>query len=152
MLCSGICAIGVVVADAWAEMVRDFALDAQLVDALRQMPADQAQAAVASWYDAYLNGLYRSLKSWRRGNELGGRMEAAQTADYLLHLLFALERHWRPYSSRLIFHLDKPEPQGWRAGEVGDILLDLIRTGDPGTDPRWTGCRASTRARLWSCL
>ncbi len=103
-----------------------------VIDALRQIPADQAQAAVASWYDAYLNGLYRSLKSWRRGNELGGRMEAAQTADYLLHLLFALERHWRPYSSRLIFHLDKLEPQGWRAGEVRDILLDLISTGDPG--------------------
>ena len=104
---------------------------ARVIDALRQMPADQAQAAVASWYDGYLNWLYRSLKAWRRGNELGGRMEAAQTADYLLHVLFALERHWRPYSSRLIFHLDKLEPQGWRSGEVRDILLDLISTGDP---------------------
>ena len=104
----------------------------RLIDALRQMPADQAQAVVASWYDAYLNGLYRSLKAWRWGNELGGRMEAAQTADYLLYLLFGLERHWRPYSSRLIFHLDTLEPQGWRAGEVQDILLDLISTGDPG--------------------
>src|SRR5215510_4220630 len=103
----------------------------RLITTLRQMPADQAQTAVASWYDAYLNGLYRSLKAWRRGNELGGRMEAAQTADYLLHVLFALERHWRPYSSRLIFHLDKLEAQGWRSGEVRDILLDLISTGDP---------------------
>src|SRR5262245_5285744 len=59
-----------------------------LIDALRQMPAEQAQAAVAGWYDAYLNGLYRSLKAWRRGNELGARMEAAQTADYLLHVLY----------------------------------------------------------------
>ncbi len=58
-------------------------------------------------------------------------MEAAQTADYLLHVLFALERHWRPYSSRLIFHLDKLHSQGWRAGEVRDIVLDLISTGDP---------------------
>ncbi len=55
----------------------------RLIDALRQMPAEQAQAAVANWYDAYLNGLYRSLKAWRRENELGARMEAAQTADYL---------------------------------------------------------------------
>jgi hypothetical protein len=103
----------------------------RLIDALRQMPVEQAQAAVAGWYDAYLNGLYRSLKAWRRGNELGARMEAAQTADYLLHVLFALERHWRPYSSRLIFHLDKLEGQGWGSGELRDILLDLISTGDP---------------------
>jgi len=104
----------------------------RLIDALRRMPADRAQAAVAYWYDAYLNGLYRSLKAWRRGNELGGRMEAAQTADYLLHILFALERRWRPYSSRLIFHLDELEHQGWQPDELRAILLDLIGTGDPG--------------------
>ena len=103
----------------------------RLIDALRRMPADQAQTAIAYWYDAYLNGLYRSLKAWRRGNELGGRLEAAQTADYLLHLLFALERHWRPYSSRLIFHLDKLDHQGWRSDELRAILLDLVGTGDP---------------------
>ena len=104
----------------------------RLIDALRQMPEEQARAAIEYWYDAYLNGLYRSLKAWRWGNELGGRMEAAQTADYLLYVLFALERRWRPYSSRLRFHLDKLEGQGWRSGEMQVILLDLISTGDPG--------------------
>jgi hypothetical protein len=104
---------------------------AHLIDALRQIPSEQAKAMVAYWYDAYLNGFYRSLKAWRRGNELGGRLEAAQTADYLLHLLFALERHWRPYSDRLIFHLDKLNAQGWRSDELQAILLDLISTGDP---------------------
>ena len=104
---------------------------ARLIDALRQMPTDQAQAAVTNWYGTYLNGMFRSLKSWRWGNELGGRMEAAQTADYLLNALFALERQWRPYSSRLIFHLDKLEPQGWQSGELRTILLDLISAGDP---------------------
>jgi len=103
----------------------------RLINALSQMPADQAQTAVVNWYGTYLNGMFRSLKSWRWGNELGGRMEAAQTADYLLHVLFALERQWRPYSSRLIFHLDKLEPQGWRSEELRAILLDLITTGDP---------------------
>jgi hypothetical protein len=102
-----------------------------LIDGLGRMPADQAQAAVAKWYGAYLNGLYRSLKAWRRGNELGGRMEAAQTADYLLHVLYALERHWRPYSSRLIYHLDKLAHQGWQPDELKGILLDLISTGHP---------------------
>lgn len=103
----------------------------RLINALSQMPADQAQTAVANWYGTYLNGMFRSLKSWRWGNELGGRMEAAQTADYLLNVLFALEHQWRPYSSRLIFHIDKLEPQGWWSEELRAILLDLISTGDP---------------------
>ena len=103
----------------------------RLINALSQMPADQAQTAVTNWYGTYLNGMFRSLKSWRWGNELGGRMEAAQTADYLLNVLFALERQWRPYSSRLTFHLDQLEPQGWRPDELRRILLDLISTGDP---------------------
>lgn len=80
----------------------------------------------------YLNGLYRSLKAWRRGNKLGARLEAAQTADYLVTTLFALEHRWRPYSSRLIFHLDKLSGQGWQSGELQASLLDLISTGEPG--------------------
>lgn len=98
---------------------------------LRRMPAERAQTAVAGWYDGYLNGFYRSLKCWRRGNPLGGRMEAAQTADILLNLLFALEYRWRPYSSRLIFHLHHLAGQGWQPGELEEILLDLITAGDP---------------------
>ena len=95
------------------------------------MPEEQAREVAASSYDAYLNGMYRSLKSWRRGNELGGRLEAAQTVDALLHTLFALEGHWRPYSSRLYLYFDRLSEQGWQPDELRAILLDLISTGDP---------------------
>lgn len=98
---------------------------------LRFMTAEQAKKAAAGFYDAYLNGFYRSLKCWRRGNTLGGRLEAAQSTDYLLHLLFALEQRWRPYSSRLIFHLHHLAGQGWQSGELDVFLLDLISTGNP---------------------
>ena len=97
---------------------------------LRFMTAEQAKKSVARFYDAYLNGFYRSLKCWRRGNTLGGRLEAAQSTDYLLHLLFALEQRWRPYSSRLIFHLHHLAGQGWQPGELEAFLLDLISTGN----------------------
>ena len=104
----------------------------RLINELGRMPADHVQETVARWYGTYLNGVYRSLKAWHRGLELGGRMEAAETANYLLHLFYALEGRWRPYSSRLTFHLDKLlEPQGWQPGELQAILLDLIRTGNP---------------------
>lgn len=103
----------------------------RLIQRLSRMPVDQAQEAVAKWYDTYLNGLYRSLKAWHRGLEMGGRMEAAETANSLLHLLFALDARWRPYSSRLPLHLDQLEHQGWQPGELQTILLDLISTGNP---------------------
>lgn len=98
---------------------------------LRFMSAERAKSDVAGFYDAYLNGFYRSLKCWRRGNTLGGRLEAAQSADTLLHLLFALEQRWRPYSSRLLFHLHHLAGQGWQSGELEAFLLDLITTGHP---------------------
>lgn len=104
---------------------------ARIFAPFRFMAAERAHSTVASTYDDYLNGFFRSLKCWRRGNELGGRLEAAQTTDSLLHLLFALECRWRPYSSRLIFHLHHLAGQGWQPGELDTILLDLLNTGNP---------------------
>jgi hypothetical protein len=101
------------------------------VDALRRVPEERAAALIAGAYDAYLNGLYRSLKSWRRGNVLGARLEAAESALLLVGVLFALERRWKPFSSRLRHHLHHLDAQGWQPGEVQAILLDLCTTGDP---------------------
>jgi hypothetical protein len=103
----------------------------RLVEGLRWMPPAHAHRATAAAYDRYLNGVYRSLKAWRRGNPLGGRLEAAETVDALLHTLFALERRWRPYSSRLVFHLPALVGQGWQPEELSTILLDLLTTGVP---------------------
>jgi hypothetical protein len=80
------------------------------------MPEEQAREKAASAYDGYLNALYRSLKTWRRDIELGARLEAAQTVDTLLHTLFALERLWRPFGSRVYLHLEKLKGQGWQDG------------------------------------
>lgn len=98
---------------------------------LRFMTAERAKRAAADFYDDYLNSFFRSLKCWRRGNTLGGRLEAAQSTDSLLNMLFALEQRWRPYSSRLIFHLHHLAGQGWQSGELDAFLLDLITTGNP---------------------
>jgi predicted nucleotidyltransferase len=140
--------------DIWSEAPRDLRLDTlvqwmrpayaeslvlydktgettPLIDALRLIPADQAKQEVEAWYDAYLNSLYRSLKCWRRGNELGGRLEAAGSIPWLTNTLFALERRWGPYASRLHHHLHQLEGQGWQPGELRDELLAIIAAGDP---------------------
>jgi len=102
------------------------------VETLRHMPEDEASVQVAEWYDTYLNALFRSLKSWRRGNSLGGRLEAVESIDALLRTLYALERRWRPYSSRLSAHLQELAGQGWDADELRSLLLSLAATADPG--------------------
>lgn len=115
-----------------ARVVYDRAGDVtRAVEALRRIPEEQAEKEIGEAYDGYLNSLYRSLKCWRRGNTLGGRLEAAETAPLLVGLLFALERRWKPFSSRLRHHLHHLDAQGWQPGEVEAILLDLCTTGDP---------------------
>lgn len=103
---------------------------AKLFQALITIPPEAVRTKTAELYDAYLNSLYRSLKAWRRGNDLGGRMHAALSAQFLVALLFTLEGRIAPYLDRLHLHLDTLD-QGWRPGELRAALLDLLATGDP---------------------
>ena len=75
--------------------------------------------------------MFRSLKYWRRSDELGARLNATQSVEPLLDTLFALERLWRPFGSRLYLHLEKLKEQGWQDGELRRNLLDLLTTSDP---------------------
>lgn len=83
-------------------------------------------------YDAYLNCFVRSLKAWRRGDELGGRLQAAESCLYLVRLLFALERRWPPYHDQLAGPLAELErAQGWGEGSLGEALARVLATADP---------------------
>ena len=52
---------------------------------------------MAAFYDNYLNDFYRSLKSWRRGRELGARIKALRSLWWLGEFLLALEGKRAPY-------------------------------------------------------
>jgi hypothetical protein len=95
------------------------------------MPEERARADVLAWFDAYLNAFYRSLKAWRRGNELGARLQAAESAMHLVRVLFALERRWPPYHDRLVVQLPLLDGQGWPPGYLAAALLRLVETGAP---------------------
>ena len=83
------------------------------------------------WYDAYLNSFYRSMKCWRRGDELAGRIEAAESLMHLMRTLFALERRYAPYPNRLRAQLPLLEGQGWSPGYLEDALWKIVGTGSP---------------------
>jgi Nucleotidyltransferase domain len=102
------------------------------VHAIVERAGELAFENVAQAYDSYLNSFVRSLKSWRRGDNLGGRLHAAQSARYLLAALFGLERSWMPYFDSLDATLPAIETaQGWEDGFLRTALLELLETGDP---------------------
>jgi hypothetical protein len=95
--------------------------------------ADAAAAErVAEAYDAYLNSFVRSLKAWRGGDDLGDRLHAAHSTQYLLQSLFGLERRWLPYFDALKASLPEIErAQGWDPGFLRTAILELLHSGDP---------------------
>jgi predicted nucleotidyltransferase len=105
---------------------------AALVEETLSRAGEHAFADLDELYDGYLNCFVRSLKAWRRGDELGGRMQAAESALYLVRTLFALEHRWHPYHDQLAAPLGELEvAQDWAAGELADAILRLVRDADP---------------------
>ncbi len=75
----------------------------------------------AELYDGYLNDFYRSMKAWRMGNELAGRIECGRSLRYLGELVFALDGIRAPF------------PKEWQGklGELEPLILEVARTGAP---------------------
>ena len=88
-----------------------------MLEAARTISHDET----AELYDGYLNDFYRSLKAWRTGNELAGRIECGRSLRFLGELLFALDGVRAPY------------PKEWpgKLGELEPLILEVARTGEP---------------------
>ncbi|NUT56933.1 MAG: nucleotidyltransferase domain-containing protein [Thermoleophilia bacterium] len=103
-----------------------------LLAAIVEAAGLREQAELDEHYDGYLNTFVRSLKAWRRGDELGGRLQAAHSALCLIRLLFAAEGKLAPYHDQLRRPLAELErAQGWEEGFLRDALTRLVATGDP---------------------
>ncbi len=105
---------------------------AALVEAIVANAGKRAREELDELYDDYLNTFVRSLKAWRRGDELGGRMQAAHSCLSLVRLLFAAEQRLPPYHDQLRGPLRELEQtQGWDEGYLGSALTRALDTGDP---------------------
>jgi len=105
---------------------------AQLLDAIVAGAGARARENLEELYDDYLNTFVRSIKAWRRGDELGGRMQAAHSCLCLVRLLFAAEGRLAPYHDQLRGSLQELERvQGWEDGFLADALIRVLDTGDP---------------------
>jgi hypothetical protein len=97
---------------------------------IRESAGERARADVASAYDAYLNSYTRSLKAWRRGSELGGRMHAVESMAALARMLYGVAGRWPVYHDELERSLPDLER------ELGLDVLDDMRTIAETADPR----------------
>jgi hypothetical protein len=91
-----------------------------------------ARENVPTAYDGYLNSFVRAMKSARRGDDLGRRLHAAESALALVRTLFGLESTWPPYHDDLAAALPAIEhAQGWPSGYLSMALTRLTGDGDP---------------------
>jgi predicted nucleotidyltransferase len=97
-----------------------------------------------SLLDAWINQIYRALKSARNGNVLAARLDAAESNPYLLDVVHALNGLVRPYSSYLEWALDHHPLPGWPKDEV-IRLLERTLEGDA------TSIRGSYRRICEAC-
>jgi hypothetical protein len=103
----------------------------RVLGTLLKIPDERARDQSTQLFDGYLNSFYRSMKAARRGNELGMRLEAAESLTYLVRALFSVERLWPPFHSRLAGALTELELQDWKPGELEFSFLAILRTADP---------------------
>ena len=104
---------------------------ATLLDAIVAGAGARAHQDLEELYDDYLNTFVRSIKAWRRGDELGGRMQAAHSCLCLVRLLFAAEGRLAPYHDQLRVPLSELErAQGWEEGFLARALIRVLASGD----------------------
>ncbi|HEY3282195.1 MAG TPA: nucleotidyltransferase domain-containing protein [Armatimonadota bacterium] len=102
-----------------------------LLESIVHLSPEKAQADAPGWLDAYLNAFYRSLKALRRGNLLGGHLEAAESVPHLVRSLFALHGLITPYWDRLTPEWPRLTRAPWRGSELPDRLHHILSTADP---------------------
>jgi hypothetical protein len=123
---------------------------APLVAAKGMVPPELRLPLVRGALGAYINGVFRSAKCWRKGNSLGARLEAADSLGHLLTIVFALEGRHAPYYGYLDREL-RAVPLAslpLAADELLGAFDAILATGDLAIQQRLLGvverlCRAA---------
>lgn len=107
----------------------------KLIDDKGSIPDDNRNDFIAQTLDAYINGVYRSVKCFRNQNETGARLEASTSIPYLLDLVFALHNRPKPFYGYLERELKAYplEKLPWSGEEFLEKLLTILSNADPET-------------------
>lgn len=107
----------------------------KLIDDKGSIPDDNRNDFIAQTLDAYINGVYRSVKCFRNHNETGARLEASTSIPYLLDLVFALHNRPKPFYGYLERELKAYplEKLPWSGEEFLEKLLTILSNADSET-------------------
>ncbi len=95
-----------------------------------RLSAEETLAVLEARLDAWINQTYRSLKSFRDGNLLAARMDAAEAIAPFLDVVFALDGQVRPYSKYLTWSLHNHPLPSWPTEELLDTIEQYL-AGNP---------------------
>ena len=104
----------------------------KLIDEKGTIPKNKRDEFINGQLDAYLNGFFRSVKSYRKKNVTGIRLEAAASIPYLLNALFALHNRAIPFANYLTRELQRCalEKFFWPSEKLLEVLLKILENGD----------------------
>lgn len=89
---------------------------ADLVERQAIPTAEETRAWSRDFLDAYVNQLYRAVKSHRDGAAAAGKLDELESVPWLLSTVFALHGRLRPYNKYLAWELaTHPLPGRWNA-------------------------------------
>lgn len=104
----------------------------KLIDEKGSIPKEKRDEFINGSIDAYMNGFFRSVKSYRKLDVAGVRLEAAASIPYLLNALFALHGRATPFANYLSRELKRRplEKFPWSSEKLLSALLKILEDGD----------------------
>lgn len=104
----------------------------KIVNEKGSIPKSKQRTFIAGSLDAYINGVFRSVKSLDRGDEIGALLEAVNSIPFLLDAVFALEARPRPFYRYLAKELKKYplKKLSWSSEVFLKKIVKVITSGD----------------------
>jgi len=110
----------------------------KIIDEKGSIPKERQHDFIVYSLDAYINGVFRSVKCFRNQNETGARLEASTSLPYLLDLVFVLHRRPKPFYGYLERELKKYplKKLPWSGKSFSKMLLTILSTADLKTQQK----------------
>lgn len=96
------------------------------------IPQEKQKEFIEWWIDGYVNGVFRSVKCIRNGNQFGAHLEAVNSILDLLILVFGMNGRHRPFLSYVEKELNAYplEHLPWSSNEFVAKIKKVLETAD----------------------
>jgi len=109
-----------------------------LINEKGKLPKEKIKDFVSGHLDGYINYVYRSLKCFRDGNNIGARLEASRSIHICLNIIFGLEGRINPYYKYLEWELKEHPLKKFpmKSDELIKTILRILKDADIKTQQK----------------